>query len=108
MNANRTMEAALGEDRRDGDRVPYAARVMIVRAESAWFAQLLDLFLDAGVFMGQDAAFRQLRLQRQDALLQLLFAQQAGWQRVLVHQGTLLRAASRFVVRSHAILISPS
>ena len=35
MNANRTMEAALGEDRRDGDRVPYAARVMIVRAESA-------------------------------------------------------------------------
>jgi hypothetical protein len=30
-------------DRRDGDRVPYASRVMIVRGESAWFAQLLDM-----------------------------------------------------------------
>jgi hypothetical protein len=37
------MDAALNEDRRDGNRVPYASRVMIVRAESAWFAQLLDL-----------------------------------------------------------------
>lgn len=30
-------------DRRDGTRVPYASRVMIVRGESAWFAQLLDM-----------------------------------------------------------------
>ena len=31
------------DDRRDTDRVPYASRVMIVRGNSAWFAQLLDL-----------------------------------------------------------------
>lgn len=30
-------------DRRLADRVPFAARVMIVHATSAWFAELLDL-----------------------------------------------------------------
>ena len=30
-------------DRRDTDRVPYASRVMIVRGNAAWFAQLLDV-----------------------------------------------------------------
>ena len=37
------MNAVSPSERRDADRVPYASRVMIVRGESAWFAQLLDL-----------------------------------------------------------------
>ncbi|GAB3384296.1 PilZ domain-containing protein [Lysobacter fragariae] len=31
------------DDRRDAERVPFAARVMVVHGESAWFAQLLDM-----------------------------------------------------------------
>ena len=34
-------------ERRWGERLPYAARVMVVRGESAWYAQLHD-FSDGG------------------------------------------------------------
>ena len=37
------MDAELSTERREGTRVPFASRVMIVRGEAAWFAQLLDL-----------------------------------------------------------------
>lgn len=37
------MEATASEERREGDRVPFASRVMIERGASAWFAHLLDL-----------------------------------------------------------------
>ncbi|MFD0738089.1 PilZ domain-containing protein [Lysobacter koreensis] len=30
-------------ERRLGERLPFAARVMVVRGESAWFAELLDV-----------------------------------------------------------------
>ena len=43
MNGKHDMDVASLDERRDGDRVPYASRVMIVRGDSAWFAQLLDL-----------------------------------------------------------------
>ena len=36
-------EAESDDDRRFAERVPFAARVMVVRGESAWFAQLLDM-----------------------------------------------------------------
>lgn len=34
---------ATAAERREGIRLPYASRVMIVRGEQAWFAQVLDL-----------------------------------------------------------------
>ena len=37
------MDAIEASERRLADRVPFAARVMIVHATSAWFAELLDL-----------------------------------------------------------------
>jgi hypothetical protein len=35
--------AASYVERRDGNRVPFASRIMIVRGEAAWFAQMLDV-----------------------------------------------------------------
>jgi len=37
------MDAVIGGERREETRVPLASRVMIVRGEAAWFAQLLDI-----------------------------------------------------------------
>ncbi|WP_082538818.1 PilZ domain-containing protein [Lysobacter sp. Root494] len=45
------MDAVLATERREGDRVPFASRVMIVRGETAWFAQMLDISTSGcGVF----------------------------------------------------------
>ena len=57
------MTAIADADRRDGLRVPFASRVMIVRGETAWFAQLLDLSAGGcGVFRppGCDLAEEEL------------------------------------------------
>jgi hypothetical protein len=37
------MDAVLTTERREEGRVPFASRVMIVRGETAWFAQVLDI-----------------------------------------------------------------
>ncbi len=37
------MDKALDDERRIGDRTPFHDRVMVVRGEQAWFAELLDL-----------------------------------------------------------------
>lgn len=37
------MDAVATLERREENRVPLASRVMIVRGESAWFAQVLDI-----------------------------------------------------------------
>lgn len=37
------MNATAHCERRDGNRVPYESRVMIVHGDRAWFTQLLDL-----------------------------------------------------------------
>ena len=37
------MEQALDDEKRIGDRTPFQDRVMVVRAEQAWFAEVLDL-----------------------------------------------------------------
>ena len=37
------MDATATGERRLADRVPFAARVMIVHTKSAWFAELIDL-----------------------------------------------------------------
>ena len=55
-------------DRRDTDRVPYASRVMIVRGNAAWFAQLLDLSAGGcGVFRPTDCDLAE------DELVRLFF-----------------------------------
>lgn len=57
--------------RRDSDRVPYAARVMIVRGESAWFAQLLDLSEGGcGVFRPEGCTLQE------DDVIRLFFYQE--------------------------------
>jgi hypothetical protein len=37
------MDAVATLERREEGRVPFASRVMIVRGEAAWFAQVLDI-----------------------------------------------------------------
>jgi hypothetical protein len=37
------MDAVATQERREEGRVPFASRVMIVRGEDAWFAQVLDI-----------------------------------------------------------------
>ena len=37
------MDAVMTAERREENRVPFASRVMIVRGEDAWFAQVLDI-----------------------------------------------------------------
>jgi hypothetical protein len=67
---NATAEAAFHDrnDRRDADRVPYASRVMIVRGNAAWFAQLLDLSAGGcGVFRPSDCDLAE------DELVRLFF-----------------------------------
>lgn len=57
------MDTLSPPDRRDAGRVPFASRVMIVRGDTAWFAQLLDLSSGGcGVFSpeGCDLAEEQL------------------------------------------------
>ncbi len=45
------MDAVATHERREEDRVPFASRVMIVRGETAWFAQVLDISTSGcGVF----------------------------------------------------------
>lgn len=64
MNATALLE------RRDGNRVPYASRVMIVRGEAAWFAQLLDLSAGGcGVFRPDDCSLQE------DEVVRLFFYQ---------------------------------
>jgi hypothetical protein len=60
-------------DRRDTDRVPYASRVMIVRGNAAWFAQLLDLSTGGcGVFRPTDCDLAE------DELVRLFFHHDDG------------------------------
>jgi hypothetical protein len=37
------MDAVATQERREEVRIPFASRVMIVRGEAAWFAQVLDI-----------------------------------------------------------------
>ena len=37
------MDAVATQERREEARIPFASRVMIVRGEDAWFAQVLDI-----------------------------------------------------------------
>ena len=60
-------------ERRDGDRVPFASRVLIVRGHAAWFAQLLDLSAGGcGVFRPADCDLAE------DELVRLFFHQDDG------------------------------
>lgn len=66
-------------ERREGDRVPYASRVMIVRGECAWFARLLDLSEGGcGVFRPEDCALAA------DEIVRLFFCQDADTAAVIV------------------------
>jgi len=74
-----SMDAAALEDRRDGDRVPFASRVMIVRAEAAWFAQLLDLSSGGcGVFRPDGCVLHE------DEVVRLFFYQDGETAAVIV------------------------
>ncbi|QSX77459.1 PilZ domain-containing protein [Agrilutibacter solisilvae] len=60
-------------ERRDDERVPFASRVMIVRGECAWFAQLLDLSTGGcGVFRPEGCPLAE------DELVRLFFYQDDG------------------------------
>ncbi|GAB3367652.1 MULTISPECIES: PilZ domain-containing protein [Lysobacteraceae] len=73
------MNAIAPSERRDGDRVPYASRVMIVRGESAWFAQLLDLSEGGcGVFRPDGCELRE------DEVVRLFFYQDTETSAVIV------------------------
>ena len=73
MNATAESDLADRSDRRDTDRVPYASRVMIVRGNTAWFAQLLDLSAGGcGVFRPGDCDLAE------DELVRLFFHQDDG------------------------------
>jgi hypothetical protein len=67
------MNAMVNDDdseRRDAERVPFASRVMIVRGDSAWFAQLLDLSASGcGVFRPEGCNLAE------DELVRLFFHQ---------------------------------
>jgi hypothetical protein len=79
VNATVPMNAVSAEDRRDGDRVPYASRVMIVRGEAAWFAQLLDLSPGGcGVFRPDGCELHE------DEVVRLFFYQDAETTAVIV------------------------
>lgn len=66
-------------DRRDADRVPYAARVMVVRGEAAWFTQLLDMSENGcGVFRPGDCTLAE------DEIVRLFFYTDAGTTAVIV------------------------
>lgn len=71
--------AAIAEERRDADRVPYASRVMIVRADAAWFAQLLDLSAGGcGVFRPDGCVLQE------DEVVRLFFYQDGETAAVIV------------------------
>ena len=73
------MDAATSDERREGDRVPYASRVMIVRGESAWFAQLLDLSAGGcGVFRPDGCVLHE------DEVVRLFFYQDGATSAVIV------------------------
>ena len=61
------MDAIETAERRLADRVPFAARVMIVHTTSAWFAELLDLS------EGGCAVFRPAGCELEDEALVRLF-----------------------------------
>lgn len=64
------MDAVASAERRDEDRVPFASRVMIVRGEAAWFAQLLDLSASGcGVFRPDGCVLHE------DEIVRLFFYQ---------------------------------
>jgi hypothetical protein len=73
MNASAETDPQDAGDRRDTDRVPFASRVMVVRGNTAWFAQLLDLSAGGcGVFRPADCDLAQ------DELVRLFFHQDDG------------------------------
>lgn len=60
-------------ERREAERVPFASRVMIVRGNAAWFAQLLDLSAGGcGVFRPADCDLAE------DELVRLFFHHDDG------------------------------
>lgn len=64
------MDAVATYDRREEDRVPFASRVMIVRGETAWFAQALDISTSGcGMFRPDGCVLRE------DEIVRLFFYQ---------------------------------
>jgi hypothetical protein len=79
MSAGHDMDAVGVDERRDGERVPYASRVMIVRGESAWFARLLDLSAGGcGVFRPEGCELHD------DEVVRLFFYQDGETNAVIV------------------------
>lgn len=73
------MNAVRHFERRESVRVPYAARVIIVRGDTAWFAQLLDISEGGcGVFRPDDCTLRE------DDVVRLFFHQESGSRAVIV------------------------
>lgn len=73
------MDAISLEERRDAQRIPHGARVMIVRGESAWFAQLLDLSAGGcGVFRPDGCALDE------DEVVRLFFYRDGETNAVIV------------------------
>ena len=67
------MDAVLATERREDDRVPFASRVMIVRGESAWFAQVLDISTSGcGVFRPDGCVLLE------DEIVRLFFYRDGG------------------------------
>ena len=90
------MEAALATERRDGERVPFGSRVMIVHGESAWFAQLLDLSEGGcGVFRPDGCALHE------DEVIRLFFYQDDATNAVIVPARIARIDATRIGVEYH-------
>ena len=95
MTHKDAMDAVI-EDRRDGDRVPYASRVMIVRGEAAWFAQLLDLSEGGcGVFLPDGCALQE------DEVVRLFFYQDGETAAVIVPARIARKDETRIGIEYH-------
>lgn len=71
--------ATIAAERRDTGRVPFASRVMIVRGETAWFAQLLDASSGGcGVFRPDGCVLQE------DEVVRLFFYQDGETAAVIV------------------------
>ncbi|HEV8693789.1 MAG TPA: PilZ domain-containing protein [Lysobacter sp.] len=90
------MNAISSAERRSSDRVPFASRVMILRGDSAWFAQLLDLSEGGcGVFRPKSFALVP------DDLVRLFFLQDAEGDAVIVPARVARVSESRIGIEYH-------
>lgn len=90
------MDAVVAAERREENRVPFASRVMIVRSEAAWFAQLLDISASGcGVFRPDGCVLRE------DEIIRLFFYQDGETAAAIVPARVARVSDSRIGIEYH-------